>query len=150
MRLLNDLGFQATVESERPEDVGRRYCRRRGRGQNAIRDLAQMCLDARRHHACKSFVIIAAQVSEWGAWSDEPVERQSRFRLGEVARGAELVARYGAGQCVDCGALLARDRAGEMWCEAHTPAPEIRACCRREVRRAMARALEALGRVVWA
>ena len=148
-----------------------------------MRVLAQLCIDARHNffaaltccvecvdgsahtHACRSrpFLMVEVQLSGWTAHSDEPVDTASRLRVVEVERSAEIVARYGARQCVhldgdgcaDCDERIAgaRDRPGVLLCARHAGAAtmkseSLRASDERKILRSRARALEALSRVI--
>ena len=97
-------------------------------------------------------LVVEAQVSGWTAWADETIVKPSRFRLTEGERGAEILARYGGHQCVECAAQLRAERAGELRC---TPCARhvavdssVRASDDRGIWRSRATALKALERVV--
>lgn len=160
LRLLRDEHFRQAVASLAPFEVARLYCPRPGQGRDAVQCLARWCVEARSIYPPKPFLVVKAQVSGWCAHSDEPVDKAPRFRLEEAKRGAEVVARYGARQCLYsgrdgyCGARIARDRARALLCDPHTAQaagmePSVRASDERKIWRSRASALEALGRVTW-
>jgi hypothetical protein len=148
--LTRDESFMAAVATirDRPESLeafAKRYVPKDGRGRRLIRHmLAAGAAEPDQLHARARLDSLAG----WAVWTNAEIEEGERVRWGRsnagYRKGAELVARRGAGTCLSPGCPIAVP-GRRLWCGVHA---RLLATEREADERSMRTVLDAAGRVL--